>query len=72
MENPATWGPLEHAIAAALKRAEDNRAAGLVGLSQVRIVADAVREVIRPIELAAGFALSEARRAQGKSPLVRP
>jgi hypothetical protein len=44
MENPATWGPLEHVVDAALDRAEKDRAAGLVGLSRTRVITDAVRQ----------------------------
>jgi hypothetical protein len=44
MENPATWGPLEQTIDKAIRKARENREAGLVGLSEVRLIADAVRE----------------------------
>jgi hypothetical protein len=44
MENPATWGPLEHVVDAALDQAEKNHAAGLVGLSRTRIITDAMRQ----------------------------
>jgi hypothetical protein len=43
MENPATWGSLEHAVDSALRRADKANAEMLVGLSRTRIVADAVR-----------------------------
>lgn len=43
-ENPATWGPLEKAIAEALKQADEGRAAGRIGLSTVRQIADKLRE----------------------------
>jgi hypothetical protein len=44
MENPATWGALEHAVDAALDRAEASHATGVIGLSRTRQVADAVRQ----------------------------
>ena len=42
MENPATWGPVEHAIneAIAEHRARDKE---VIGLSLVRTIADALR-----------------------------
>ena len=65
MENPATWGPLEKTIDAALRKAREDRAAGMVGLSEVRRVADAVRGLLDGPLHAAGFAVSEVRRIQG-------
>lgn len=50
MENPATWNPLEHVIHDALKQAEANRKAGVIGLSQTRIIADKLREAHLVIE----------------------
>lgn len=44
-ENPATWGPLEHAIKAALEQHHQAQLDGRVGLSSVRLIADAVRGV---------------------------
>lgn len=43
MENPATWGPLERAINRAIRQAREDREADVVGLSEVRLIADAVR-----------------------------
>lgn len=65
MENPATWGVLEHAIHGAIRRAREDRANGVVGLSEVRRIADAVREVTNSPLRAAEFAVSEIRRIQG-------
>jgi hypothetical protein len=64
MENPATWGPLEHAIDDAIKKAEEDRAQGVVGLSEVRRIADAVRVVMGGVTKAAQFTATEARRIQ--------
>lgn len=44
MENPATWGPAEHVVSKALKDAAAARAQGVIGLSTVRQVTDALRE----------------------------
>jgi hypothetical protein len=44
MENPETWGPLEHAIDEALYQAEKGQRAGHYHLSVVRQIADALRE----------------------------
>lgn len=43
MENPATWGPVEKTIDAAMQEAEKRQSQGVVGLSNVRIIADALR-----------------------------
>jgi hypothetical protein len=43
MENPQTWGRLERAIDQALGEAEQARRDGVIGLSRVRRIADAVR-----------------------------
>lgn len=43
-ENPMTWGKLEHAIDGALTVAWAQKMAGMVGLSDVRIIADALRD----------------------------
>jgi hypothetical protein len=45
MENPATWGPLERAIASALLQANEQHAAGIFGWSRTRLIANAVRKV---------------------------
>lgn len=44
MENPATWGTLEKIINEALEEADRRDRMDLVGLSRVRIVADALRK----------------------------
>lgn len=44
VENPQTWGPLEKAIDEAMREADDARAAGRIGLSRVRQIADKLRE----------------------------
>lgn len=44
VENPATWGPVEKVIHETIKRHRDNHLAGTVGLSRVRMIADALRE----------------------------
>lgn len=43
MENPATWTRLEHVIYAALEEAHRQMQEGLCGLSDVRLIADALR-----------------------------
>lgn len=44
MENPATWGRAEHVIADAMSQADKYMKMGVVGLSSVRQIADALRE----------------------------
>ena len=43
MENPQTWGRLEHAIADALDDHQKSMHDGRIGLSQVRMIADRLR-----------------------------
>lgn len=43
MENPATWGPVEHAINEAMNEHSESMTVGLVGLSLVRVIADRLR-----------------------------
>lgn len=58
MEDPATWGPVEWLISEALEFAEQDEARGYIGLSQVRQIADALRDH--------GLIDVEAEIAQGK------
>lgn len=44
MEAPSSWGALEHAIADAMKEAEQARVDKIIGLSTVRRIADKLRE----------------------------
>ena len=44
MENPATWTAAEHVIGQALEQSYDDTAAGILGQSAVRMIADALRE----------------------------
>jgi hypothetical protein len=44
MENPATWGDLEHTIHDAIQQHHEAQAKGVIGLSLVRTIADAVRD----------------------------
>jgi hypothetical protein len=44
MENPESWGLLEHTIDEALYQAEKGQRAGLFQLSTVQQIADALRE----------------------------
>jgi len=44
MENPNTWTLLERTIDHALTRARELHRLGFIGLSEVRIIADALRE----------------------------
>ena len=44
MENPATWGEAEKVIRQAYDAHSEDRAKGVVGLSLVRRIADALRE----------------------------
>jgi hypothetical protein len=50
MENPETWGKLEQVIDEALRKADADLAAHIIGLSTVRVIADALRreKLIRP------------------------
>jgi len=43
MENPATWGRAEHVIHRAITEWFEGRDQGVVGLSQTRFIADALR-----------------------------
>lgn len=43
-ENPASWGPIEKAIAEAMKQHNKDMDAGLYGLSVVRVIADQLRK----------------------------
>jgi hypothetical protein len=43
MENPQTWGALEHTIADALDDHQKSMHDGRIGLSQVRMIADRLR-----------------------------
>lgn len=43
VENPATWGPAEHVVSEALDQAHEGNRRGLVGLSTVRQITDALR-----------------------------
>ena len=43
-ENPADWKKAEHVIADALNKALEGRAAGLVGWSTPKQIAEALRE----------------------------
>lgn len=43
-ETPASWGPVERVIFQALNDVEDARAIGLVGLSEVKVIANALRD----------------------------
>lgn len=44
MENPATWGPAEHAINDAYGKWFERHDKGYVGLSLARAIADALRD----------------------------
>lgn len=43
MENPATWGKAEHVVHRALVEAEEALDRGVIGLSKVRQITDALR-----------------------------
>lgn len=43
MENPQTWKELDHVINDALERYHERQKSGAIGLSEVRVIADAVR-----------------------------
>jgi len=44
MENPATWGEAERVVSDALDAAHEARERGVVGLSTVRQITDALRK----------------------------
>lgn len=43
-ENPASWGEAEHVIRDAIDRHHENMAQGIIGVSIVRTITDALRE----------------------------
>ena len=43
MENPATWTEVEHVVNRALMQHKSDRANGVIGLSSVRMITDALR-----------------------------
>ncbi len=43
MENPATWTKAEHVVQKAMQQWQDGHDRGLIGLSQVRSITDALR-----------------------------
>lgn len=43
-EDPSTWGPVERVIDDAMERNHKNAILGLIGLSVVRVIADALRD----------------------------
>ncbi len=44
MESPDSWGPLERVISQAIHDADDAVLRGIVGLSHIRVIADALRD----------------------------
>lgn len=43
VENPATWGRAERVVAEAMRQADEGHEQGLVGLSTIRQITDALR-----------------------------